>query len=193
MTPKAAIIGGAGPTGQILAALLVSAGWQVRVLDIAAPEKPLCIDATDEAQLSGALRSWGDLDALICLTRAPCPAALAATSWPDWQRVMAVHGTAALLSMRCARLRPGGAVVLRTRAVRAGTSACVAAADGAVLGLARAASGGFAPMQVRVNAVVEQDGTLAASSAAAMAWLASGRASFVTGAELHINSRAIFP
>ena len=187
MTQKAAIIGGAGATGQALAALLASTGWHVRVIDIAAQEKRLRVDATDERHLSGALRSWGDLDALICLTRAPCPVALADTNWSDWQRVMAVHATAAMLSMRCACMRPGGAVVLRTRAVRAGTSACVAAADGAVLGLARAASGGFAPMQVRVNAVIEQDGAGAGSSAAAIAWLASGRASFVTGAELRIS------
>ena len=190
MTRKAAIIGGAGATGQALAALLAATGWHVRVLDIAAQDQRLRVDATDEGQLSDALRSWGDLDALICLTRAPCPAALAATSWPDWQRVMAVQATAALLSMRCASMSPGGAVVLRTRAIRAGTSACVAAADGAVLGLARAASGGFAPLQVRVNAVIEQNDGCAGPSAAAIAWLASGRASFVTGAELRVGTRS---
>lgn len=187
MTPKAVIIGGAGATGQALVATLAAAGWTVTVIDIAGQNRALRVDATDEAQLSDALLQCGEVDALICLTRAPCPAVLQTTTWQDWHRVMATHATAALLAMRCAKVRPGGAIVLRTRAVTPGTPAAVGAADGAVLGLARAASGGFAPGRVRVNAVIEQDHNLAAASAAAIAWLASGSASFVTGAELRIG------
>ena len=187
MTQKAAIVGGAGATGRALGAEFARIGWQVRVFDIADPVASARVDATKEASLSDALRAWGAVDALICLTRAPCPAALTAIRWQDWQRVMAVHATAALLAMRCAELRAGGAIVLRTRAVTSGTSAAVAAADGAVLGLARAASGGFAPRLVRVNAVIEQDNSQATASAAAIAWLASRQASFVTGAELRVG------
>ena len=168
-------------------ATLVAADWRVTVMDIAGRDGVLNVDATSEDQLSGALRHCGEVNALICLTRAPCPAILQATTWQDWQRVMATHATAALLSMRCAQIRPGGAIVLRTRSVVAGIPAAIAAADGAVLGLARAASGGFAPRAVRVNAVIEQDTLQAAASAAAIAWLVSGRASFVTGAELRIG------
>jgi len=116
----------------------------------------LITDVGDEDAVAMALSQIGPLRGLVCIAGTNARGRVEDLSWDDWRRVMAVNVTGCMLAMKHAQVSSGGAIVL-TASVSAhvATDGHVAyhASKGAVLGLARAACGEFAPLGVRVNAV----------------------------------------
>jgi len=154
-----AITGGAGGIGQALVRLVQVAGWKAASIDLeTAPGADLSIvaDVADEAGMAEAFARIGPLHGLVCIAGTNASGRVESLSWDDWRHVMAVNVTGCMLAMKHAQLSDGGAIVL-TASVSAhiATDGYVAynTSKGAVLGLARAACGEFAPLGIRVNAV----------------------------------------
>lgn len=154
-----AITGGAGGIGQALVRAVQANGWKAASLDRApnsAADQSLIVDVADEDAIARAFAQIGPLRGLVCIAGTNAMGRVEDLSWEDWRRVMAVNVTGSMLAMKHAELSPGGSIVL-TASVSAhiATDGYVAyhTSKGAVLGLARAACGEFAPLGVRVNAV----------------------------------------
>jgi len=154
-----AITGGAGGIGRALVRAVQDAGWRAASIDLKenlGADLTLVADVTEEAAVAAALTRIGPVVGLVSIAGIGAHGRVEDFSWADWQRVMAVNVTGAMLSMKHAQMQPGGAIVLTASiSAHVATEGSVAyhTSKGAVLGLMRAACGEFAPLGVRVNAV----------------------------------------
>ncbi len=154
------VTGGAGGIGAALVRALQEAGHRAVSFDLRDnpdADQSVVLDLTDEDALGAAFQGIGAITGLACIagTNAP-PRQVEDLSWADWSRVMAVNVGGTMLALKHAAMQDGGAIVLMgSVSAHIGTVGSVAyhTSKGAVLGLMRAASGGFAPRGIRVNAV----------------------------------------
>ncbi|MCC5973597.1 MAG: SDR family oxidoreductase [Rubellimicrobium sp.] len=155
------VTGGAGGIGRAVVAVLKAGGHEVASFDLQdnpKADRSVTLDLLDEAALAAAFSGFGRADGLVCLAGVNLPGRVTELAWADWRRTMAVNVGGMMLALKHAspHLTEGGAVVL-TSSVSAhiATVGSVAyhASKGGVLGLMRAASGGFAARGIRVNAV----------------------------------------
>ena len=160
-TGKIAITGGAGGIGAALVRTIQSQGGRAVSLDLKPNPEAFAshtLDLTDEAAISEAFRATEALTGLVCIAGTNVRGRVETLPWEAWQRVMAVNVRGTMLAMKHAspRLQDDAGIVL-TSSVSAhiGTDGYVAyhTTKGAILGLMRAASGEFAPRNIRVNAV----------------------------------------
>ena len=140
-----AITGGAGAIGAALAQAVQAQGWQAATLDLThnpAVDLSLICDLHDDTAISGAMAQIGPLRGLVCIAGINAQGRVGDLSWADWQQVMAVNVTGAI-------------VLVRSVSAHIGTDGSTAyhISKGAVLGLMRASCGEFAPRGVRVNPV----------------------------------------
>lgn len=155
------VTGGAGGMGAATVALARARGLRTVSLDLRAnPGADLSIDldVTDEAALADALHRAGPLSGLVCLAGTTAPGRVTDLPLAEWRRVMRVNVGHMMLALKHAgaSLQDGAGVVLMSSvSAHIGTVGSVAyhTSKGAVLGLMRAASGGFASRGIRVNAV----------------------------------------
>ena len=172
-------------------------------------------EAAVEATLDGALSRWGRLDAAVNNAGAMTFAPLVETTAADWNRVLGVDLLGAFFVLRGAfrRMTAGGAVVNVSSVHAVQTTPLVApyaAAKAALLSLTRSGAIEGRERGIRVNAVLPgaidtpmlwdnpnvtsgvetidpADVGTPAQVAAAIAYLLSADAAFVTGATLHVD------
>ena len=164
------------------------------------------------------------MNALVCLPEINYQINIGNLSWKSWKRVMEVNVRGTMLALKHASnlLQKGSSIVLKTSpADNTGDPGYLAyqTSKGAVLGLMRAASGGFAEREIRVNAVCSKIMNLTPNNAItssqkteikmpninlnsnydknvqskeiaeAIMFLVSTDSSFITGTELVIESK----
>ena len=156
-----AITGGAGGIGSSLVRMLRANGKRTISLDLRpSPEATAShrLDVSDEPGIAGAFRGMGPLSGLVCIAGTNVRGRVEDLSWEDWRRVMNVNVRGAMLAMKHASplFREGAGIALVSSvSAHIGTDGYTAyhTSKGALLGLMRAASGEFAPRNIRVNAV----------------------------------------
>jgi len=142
----------AGRTADHLAALGAELDAPTVTLDARLP------GAVEEAAAAAAAQH-GRLDGIANLVGSLLLKPAHRTSWEEWQDTLAVHANSAFGAVRAAAehmRRDGGAVVLMSSAAaRLGLAnhEAIAAAKGAVQGLALAAAASYATFGIRVNVV----------------------------------------
>ncbi len=158
---RVVVTGGAGGIGRAVVSVLKGHGWEVASFDMNdTPEADhsVTLDLMDEDALAAAFAGIGPVDGLVCLAGINILGRVTELAWADWRRMMAVNVGGMMLALKHAspQLKDGGAVVL-TSSVSAHIatvgSVVYHTTKGGVLGLMRAASGGFAARGIRVNAV----------------------------------------
>jgi NAD(P)-dependent dehydrogenase (short-subunit alcohol dehydrogenase family) len=155
------VTGAAGGIGSATCRALRAAGHRTVGLDLApSPDADVSVvlDLMDEGALADAMAGAGGIDGLACIAGINAMGRVTEQPWQDFRRVLRVNAGGTMLAMKHAspHLRDGGAVVLMgSVSAHIATEGSVAyhTSKGAVLGLMRAASGGFAPRGIRVNAV----------------------------------------
>jgi NAD(P)-dependent dehydrogenase (short-subunit alcohol dehydrogenase family) len=183
---RIAIFGTDPELGAALAARLTRDGASVlRIGPDPGPGGIAVADPIREDAVAGAFAATGPLDGLVCATADPGADAPDGLAWSRWVGASRGIATVALLGLKHGgpRVLPGGAMVL-TAAPGLRDDPAAAAARGVLLGLARAASGGFAARGIRVNHVASGGVASAADRAEAVAFLLSDAARFVTGADV---------
>ncbi len=156
-----AITGGAGGIGSSLVRMLQANGKRTVSLDLKpGPEATAShqLDISEEPGIAGAFQGMGPLSGLVCIAGTNVRGRVEELPWEDWRRVMIVNVRGAMLSMKHASplLQEGaGIVLISSVSAHIGTDGYTAyhTSKGALLGLMRAASGEFAPRNIRVNAV----------------------------------------
>lgn len=155
------VTGGAGGLGAATVDCAQGLGYRAVSFDLVNnpnADISVTLDLADEAALEAALADLGPLAGIACIAGTNVRGRVTELPVEDWRRVMRVNVGHMMLVLKHggAQLVAGAGVVL-TSSVSAhiGTEGYVAyhTSKGAVLGLMRAASGGFAPRGIRVNAV----------------------------------------
>ena len=155
------IIGGAGNIGIETILLANDAGYETVSFDTKKSKfatHSKLVDISDQEQLRNAFKGIKHINALVCLAEINYQINIENLSWKSWKRVMEVNVRGTMLSLKYASnlLQKGSAIVLKTSVIEnAGESGYLTyqTSKGAVLGLMRAASGGFAERDIRVNAI----------------------------------------
>lgn len=228
MTERVAIVTGAGRgIGAATATRLARDGWQVVASDIdettcravAVPLGALAhpCDVADEAAVAGLVGAardrYGRLDAIVSNAGIGMHGPLASISLADWNRVLGVNLTAAMLLAREAerdlRARKGAMVLIGSTRAHMSEPDMLAytASKGGLLALTHGLAMALAP-DVRVNGIspgwidTGKSGPLSDADhaqhpvgrvgvpedvAAAVAFLLSGEAGFMTGAEIVLD------
>lgn len=155
------LIGGAGNIGSEVILLANKVGYETvsfntKKSKFATHSK--LVDISNEEELRHAFKGIKHINALVCLAEISYYINIENLSWELWKKVMEVNVRGTMLSLKYASklLQKGSSIVLKTSAVEnAGVSGHLTyqTSKGAVLGLMRAASGGFAERDIRVNAV----------------------------------------
>lgn len=155
------VTGGAGGMGAATVVLARARGYRAVSLDRQEnrdADLSIMLDLTDEGAVKDAFDRAGPLVGLVCIAGTNVQGLVTDLPLAEWRRVMQVNVGHMMLALKHGgRLLTEGAGVVLMSSVSAhiGTVGSVAyhSSKGAVLGLMRAASGGFAPRGVRVNAV----------------------------------------
>lgn len=157
----------------------------------------IVLDLTDEGAVKDAFDSIGPLVGLVCIAGTNVQGLVTELPLAEWRRVMQVNVGHMMLALKHggrALTEGAGVVLMSSVSAHIGTVGSVAyhSSKGAVLGLMRAASGGFAPRGIRVNAVspgwVDTDFTNRALDA-----LPDGEAIRLRAAAQHIAGRMARP
>mgnify|MGYP002628302538 CR=1 FL=1 len=155
------VTGGAGGIGATTVAMAQARDYRAVSLDLR--ENPdadisIVLDLTDEGAVKDAFDSIGPLVGLVCIAGTNVQGLVTDLPLAEWRRVMQVNVGHMMLALKHggrALTEGAGVVLMSSVSAHIGTVGSVAyhSSKGAVLGLMRAASGGFAPRGVRVNAV----------------------------------------
>nr|WP_213394455.1 SDR family oxidoreductase [Yoonia sp.] len=194
------VTGGAGRIGATTVAMAQARDYRAVSLDLR--ENPdadisIVLDLTDEGAVKDAFDSIGPLVGLVCIAGTNVQGLVTELPLAEWRRVMQVNVGHMMLALKHggrALTEGAGVVLMSSVSAHIGTVGSVAyhSSKGAVLGLMRAASGGFAPRGIRVNAVspgwVDTDFTNRALDA-----LPDGEAIRLRAAAQHIAGRMARP
>lgn len=194
------VTGGAGRIGATTVAMAQARDYRAVSLDLR--ENPdadisIVLDLTDEGAVKDAFDSIGPLVGLVCIAGTNVQGLVTELPLAEWRRVMQVNVGHMMLALKHggrALTEGAGVVLMSSVSAHIGTVGSVAyhSSKGAVLGLMRAASGGFAPRGIRVNAVspgwVDTDFTNSALDA-----LPDGEAIRLRAAAQHIAGRMARP
>jgi hypothetical protein len=151
---------------------------------LAGPGGGIIPNPLNEKALAAAFASVGVLDGLACTNADGGPVNPEDLSWTRWTAASRGITSVALVTLKHGGLRvaDGGAIVLTAAPGR--RDAGKAEARAVLSGPARGASGGFTARAIRVNHVAAGAHPSPEAQAEAMAFLLSGQASFVTGADI---------
>jgi hypothetical protein len=184
---RIAIIATAPTLASVLAEVLTRDGAEVLRIghsDFAGAGGRIIENLLDENAVAEAFATVGVLDGLACLTADEDSVNPEDLSWSRWTAASRAIASVALVALKHGgpRVADGGAIVLT--AAPGPRDPAGAAALGLLLGLSRGASGGFAARGIRVNHVAAGEDPSPEAQAEAIAFLLSGRATFVTGADI---------
>ena len=175
MSKKVLVVtGGAGNIGRETILLAKKAGYETFCLDLKSSKyanRSILVDISKEEEVEQAFKEIDHINALVCLAEISFQASIENLPWKSWQQLMVVNVRGAMLSLKYASplFDKGSSIILASSLSESlGKSGYLAyqTSKGAVLGLMRAASGGFVERNIRVNAIcprlvnVDSNGTM---------------------------------
>ena len=155
------VTGGAGNIGKETILLAKKAGYETFCLDLKSSKyahRSILVDISKEEEVEKAFEEIDHINALVCLAEINFQASIENLLWKSWQKLMVVNVRGAMLSLKYASplFNKGSSIILASSlSENLGKSGYLAyqTSKGAVLGLMRAASGGFVERDIRVNAI----------------------------------------
>ena len=155
------VTGGAGNIGRETILLAKKAGYETFCLDLKSSKyanRSILVDISKEEEVEQAFKEIDHINALVCLAEINFQASIENLPWKSWQQLMEVNVRGAMLSLKYASpiFDKGSSIILASSlSENLGKSGYLAyqTSKGAVLGLMRAASGGFVERDIRVNAI----------------------------------------
>ena len=155
------VTGGAGNIGRETILLAKKAGYETFCLDLKSSKyanHSIPVDISKEEEVEQAFKEIDHINALVCLAEISFQASIENLPWDSWQQLMGVNVRGAMLSLKYASplFDKGSSIILASSlSENLGKSGYLAyqTSNGAVLGLMRAASGGFVERDIRVNAI----------------------------------------
>ena len=167
------VTGGAGNIGRETILLAKKAGYETFCLDLKSSKyahHSILVDISKEEEVEKAFEEIDHINALVCLAEINFQASIENLLWKSWQQLMVVNVRGAMLSLKYASplFDKGSSIILASSlSENLGKSGYLAyqTSKGAVLGLMRAASGGFVDRDIRVNAICPRIVTVASNDA----------------------------
>ena len=162
MSKKVLVVtGGAGNIGRETILLAKKAGYETFCLDLKSSKyanRSILVDISKEEEVEKAFKEIDHINALVCLAEISFQASIENLPWESWQQLMGVNVRGAMLSLKYASplFDKGSSIILAgSLSENLGKSGYLAyqTSKGALLGLMRAASGGFVERNIRVNAI----------------------------------------
>ncbi|PQM63172.1 MAG: hypothetical protein CML38_10900, partial [Rhodobacteraceae bacterium] len=155
------VTGGAGNIGKETILLAKKAGYETFCLDLKRSKyanRSVLVDISREEEVEKAFKEIDHINALVCLAEINFQASIENLPWKSWQKLMVVNVRGAMLSLKYASplFNKGSSIILASSlSENLGKSGYLAyqTSKGAILGLMRAASGGFVERDIRVNAI----------------------------------------
>ena len=155
------VTGGAGNIGRETILLAKKAGYETFCLDLKSSKyanHSIPVDISKEEEVKQAFKEIDHINALVCLAEISFQASIENLPWESWQQLMGVNVRGAMLSLKYASplFDKGSSIILASSlSENLGKSGYLAyqTSKGALLGLMRAASGGFVERNIRVNAI----------------------------------------